>query len=120
MTPSIIVSSPHLELHDHTREEISKIAEKLFRHNVKIVRLKIVVDRVAQETRKAYSVRISIEMRGPDVSVAGEHEHLLPAAHHAVDLAERKLTERMRSKDERRHHPHAVDLAADIPKTSHA
>lgn len=118
MAPSIIVSSPHLELHDHSRDEISKIAEKLFRHNAKIVRLKIVVDRVSQEARKVFTVRISIEMRGPDISVIGEHEHLLPATHHAVDVAERQLTERMRSKDENRHHPHGVDLAADIPKVS--
>jgi putative sigma-54 modulation protein len=57
-----------------------------------------------------------VELRGPDLAASSTTDNLYKSIHEVVDKLERMLSERARKREDKRNHPHAVEIPANIPK----
>ena len=119
MKHDITITTLNFEIHEPFRKELTELIEKLFRHREKIIRVKVTIEGNYQTHMPiSYCVRLEVSPVGPDIFAAGRDEHLLPALRGALDIAERRLTERTRLREEERRHPHAAEIGDDLPKTA--
>lgn len=117
MKPEITITTLNFEIHEPFRKELTELVEKLFRHREKIIRVKATIEGNYQtNTTIYYCVRLDVTPVGPDIFASARDEHLLPALHAALDIAERRLTERTRIREEMRRHPHAPEIGENLPK----
>lgn len=117
LSSKLILQGVHLELTAAMQNIIREKFSVLLRHNEWIVRIHV---RLTQDQTRGrshvYSATGQIEIRGPDIvaTVKGED------AYNVIDALVEKLDEQLRERHERRkdkrNHPHAVDLDANLPK----
>ena len=113
----ILMKGIHVELTGALRSLIQAKFGALIRHNPYIVRIEVHLEKSQKRgTEAIFRATGRIELRGPDIAaneagtdaygvleaLAGKLDHLLERRH-----GRRK---------EKRHHPHRVELAANIPK----
>src|SRR6187402_1341207 len=77
VSAKLILRGIHLELNDATKASIETKAERLFRHEPRIVRLRIDVERAHGGRTWLYTAKGHIEISGPDLmaSVTTEDPH---------------------------------------------
>jgi len=118
MKHDITITTLNFEIHEPFREELTAMIAKLFRHREKIARVRTTIEgNYSSHTAISYCVRIDVSTAGPEIFASARGEHLLPALRGALEIAERRLTERTRLHEEERRHPHAAEIGHDVPKT---
>ncbi|MGA3008329.1 MAG: ribosome-associated translation inhibitor RaiA [Opitutaceae bacterium] len=116
-TNDIIVSGIHLELTPSLKTFVNEKAERLFRHEERIVRVRIELEcdpKQAVGTR--FSAKGHIEIHGPDMNARVTSHDMHKAVDLLVDKLNRMLRRRARLFKVKRKHPHATELITMLPK----
>ena len=113
----LIVSGIHLELTPSLKTFVQEKAERLFRHEERIVRVRIELEcDPKQAVANRFAAKGHIQIHGPDMNARVEASEMHKAIALLIDKLDRMLGRRARLFKEKRNHPHAVELAALIPK----
>jgi ribosomal subunit interface protein len=118
MNAKILIAGHHFTMSDATHADIEGMAEKLLRHHAHIVRVRVEAEFSALRSgEQVYTVKGIVELRGPDLAASATTDNLYKSAHAVVDKLERMLNERMHRIEDKRHHPHGVEIPSVLPKT---
>ena len=113
----LIVSGIHLELTQSLKTFVREKTERLFRHEEKIVRLRVELECDPKETvGTRFKAKGHVVIHGPDMNATVEADECHKAISLLVDKLDRMLGRRAQMHRVKRHHPHAVDLDAALPK----
>ncbi len=107
----LIVSGIHLELTPSLKTFVREKSEKLFRHEERIVRLRVELEcdsKEAIETR--FKVKGHINIHGPDLNATVQSDECHKAISLLVDKLDRMLMERHHMNKTKRNHPHPVEF----------
>jgi putative sigma-54 modulation protein len=115
----IIVSGIHLELTPSLKTFVQEKSERLFRHEERIVRLRVELECDAQTTPRRFIAKGHIQIYGPELNAAVTADECHKAVALLVDKLDRMLRRRSRLHKVRRHQLHAIELShALLPKTA--
>ncbi|MEO7798370.1 MAG: ribosome-associated translation inhibitor RaiA [Opitutaceae bacterium] len=113
----IIVSGIHLELTPSLKTFVREKAERLFRHEERILRLRVELECDSTETVGArFKAKGHIVIQGPDMNAMVEADECHKAVALLVDKLDRMLGRRHQLQRVKRNHPHAVEFDAELPK----
>ncbi|HKB89419.1 MAG TPA: HPF/RaiA family ribosome-associated protein [Opitutaceae bacterium] len=113
----LIVSGIHLELTPSLKTFVREKADRLFRHEERIIRIRVELEYDAkQAVGTRFIAKGHIEINGPDmnVSVASEEAHKSVCL--VIDKLDRMLRRRSRYFKVQRKHLHAIELDTILPK----
>jgi len=113
----VIVSGIHLELTPSLKTFVHEKAERLFRHEERIVRIRVELecDRTALSGIQ-FKAKGHIEIQGPDMNALVQADECHKAIAMLVDKLDRMLQRRHQLHRVKRNHPRAVDIDATLPK----
>lgn len=113
----LIVSGIHLDLTPSLKTFVQEKAERLFRHEERIVRIRVelVCDR-RLATGVQFEAKGHIHIYGPDMNATVKADECHKAVTMLIDKLDRMLQRRHQLKRVKRNHPHAVELESEIPK----
>ena len=113
----LIVSGIHLELTPSLKTFVREKAERLFRHEERIVRMRVELecDR-SPAVGVQFTAKGHIQIQGPDMNASVQADECHKAVSMLVDKLDRMLQRRHQLHRVKRNHPHAVELGAEIPK----
>jgi len=113
----LIVSGIHLELTPSLKTFVREKAERLFRHEERIVRMRVELecDRNGAVGMQ-FKAKGHIQIQGPDMNASVQADECHKAISMLVDKLDRMLQRRHQLHRVKRNHPHAVEIDADIPK----
>ncbi len=113
----LIVSGIHLELTPSLKSFVREKAERLFRHEEKIVRLRVELECDSKETVSTrFKAKGHVVIHGPDMNATVESDECHKAVALLVDKLDRMLGRRSQMLRVKRNPPHAVDLDVALPK----
>ena len=113
----VIVSGIHLELTPSLKTFVHEKAERLFRHQERIVRLRVELECDRQESVGArFKAKGHLVVQGPEMNAAVEADECHKAVALLVDKLDRMLARRHQLHRVKRNHPHAVELTDALPK----
>jgi putative sigma-54 modulation protein len=113
----LIVSGIHLELTPSLKSFVREKAERLFRHEEKIVRLRVELECDSKETVSTrFKAKGHVVIHGPDMNATVESDECHKAIALLVDKLDRMLGRRSQMLRVKRNHPQAVDLDVALPK----
>src|SRR5471032_2400494 len=113
----LIVSGIHLELTPSLKFFVREKADRLFRHEEHIVRLRIELEcDPKEEVATRFKAKGHIMIRGPDMDATVEADECHKAVALLIDKLDRMLSRRAQLVRSRRHDLHAVDLDVELPK----
>ena len=117
----IIVSGIHLDLTPSLKTFVRDKAERLFRHDERIdrVRVELHCDR-NPAVGIQFTAKGHIQIHGPDLNASVQAEECHKAVSMLIDKLDRMLQRRHQLHRVKRNHPHAVEIDAEIPKASAA
>jgi putative sigma-54 modulation protein len=107
----LIVRGIHLELTEAMKISINTKAERLFRHEPRILRIRIDVDRDHRGSVRLFTAKGHIEIAGPDLQASVKSEDAYKAVDLLIDKLDRMLRRRVtalqsgRATDDIRNHP---------------
>jgi|GEM_PF-133629 len=113
----LIVSGIHLELTPSLKAFVREKAERLFRHEERIVRIRVELEcdpKEAVGTR--FKAKGHIAIHGPDMNASVESDECHKAVSMVIDKLDRMLARRHQLQRVKRNHPHSVDLTDALPK----
>jgi len=115
----VIVSGIHLELTPSLKTFVREKAERLFRHQERIVRIRVELecDRNAAVGMQ-FKAKGHIQIHGPDMNATVQTDECHKAISMLVDKLDRMLQRRHQLLRVKRNHLHAVELSASIPKVT--
>lgn len=113
----VIVSGIHLELTPSLKTYVHEKAERLFRHEERIVRIRVELecDRSAAVGMQ-FKAKGHIQIHGPDMNAVVQGDDCHKAISMLIDKLDRMLQRRHQLHRVKRNHPHPVELDADLPK----
>lgn len=113
----IIVSGIHLELTPSLKTFVREKAERLFRHEERIVRFRVELecDR-SPASGVQFKAKGHIQIHGPDMNATVQAEECHKAISLLIDKLDRMLQRRHQLHRVKRHQLRPVDLEAEIPK----
>lgn len=116
-THEVIVSGIHLELTPSLKTFVREKAERLFRHEERMVRVRVELecDRSPQ-VGMLFKAKGHIQIQGPDMNASVQADDCHKAISMLVDKLDRMLTRRHQLHRVKRNHPHPVEIDAEIPK----
>ena len=114
----LIVSGIHLDLTPSLKTFVREKAERLFRHQERIVRIRVELecDR-RQEVGTLFKAKGHVVIQGPEMNAIVQADECHKAVSLLVDKLDRMLARRNQLHRVKRNHPHAVELTAALPKT---
>ncbi|MEI6466246.1 MAG: ribosome-associated translation inhibitor RaiA [Verrucomicrobiota bacterium] len=113
----LIVSGIHLDLTPSLKTYVQEKAERLFRHEERIVRLRVELECDRSNTSGVqFTAKGHIQIHGPDMNASVQADECHKAVSMLVDKLDRMLQRRHQLNRVKRNHPHAVDLNVEIPK----
>jgi len=113
----LIVSGIHLDLTPSLKTFVREKAERLFRHEERIVRIRVELECDRTQTVGAkFTAKGHIQIHGPDMNASVQADECHKAVSMLVDKLDRMLQRRHQLHRVKRNHPHAVDLDVEIPK----
>ncbi len=113
----LIVSGIHLELTPSLKTFVREKAERLFRHEEKIVRLRVELECDPKETvATRFKAKGHVVIHGPDMNAMVEADECHKAVSLLIDKLDRMLSRRSKMDRVKRHDLHAVDLDVALPK----
>ena len=115
--PELIVSGIHLELTPSLKTFVREKAERLFRHEERIIRMRVELECDPKQTvSNRFSVKGHIHIFGPDLNASVSADECHKAVALLIDKLDRMLGRRSRMKKSKRNHPHAVEMPIGLPK----
>jgi putative sigma-54 modulation protein len=112
----IIVSGIHLELTPSLKTFVREKAERLFRHEERIVRMRVELE---CDRNPAVGVQFTakghIQIQGPDMNASVQADECHKAISMLVDKLDRMLQRRHQLHRVKRHQPRAAELQSEIP-----
>lgn len=113
----VIVSGIHLELTPSLKEFVREKAERLFRHQERIVRVRVELecDRSAAVGMQ-FKAKGHIEIHGPDMNAIVQTDDCHKAISMLIDKLDRMLQRRHQLHRVKRNRLHPVELEATLPK----
>src|SRR5476651_1422847 len=106
----LIVSGIHLELTPALKSFVQEKADRLFRHEESIVRVRIELEcDPRQDVTHRFTAKGHVAIHGPDLNATVEAEECHKAAALLVDKLDQMLRRRAKMFKSRRHHLHAVE-----------
>ena len=114
----LIVSGIHLELTPSLKTFVREKADRLFRHQERIVRIRVELECDSKEEVGArFKAKGHIVLLGPDINASVEADECHKAVALLVDKLDRGLEKRHQLHKVKRNHPHAVEFnGVDLPK----
>jgi putative sigma-54 modulation protein len=113
----LIVSGIHLELTPSLKTFVSEKAERLFRHEERIVRIRVELEcDPKQAVDNRFAAKGHVHIYGPDLNAIVTADECHKAVSLLVDKLDRMLRRRSRMHKVKRNHPHAVELETELPK----
>jgi putative sigma-54 modulation protein len=114
----IIVSGIHLELTAGLKFHVREKMERLFRHEERIVRIKVELECDRKHDREhKFIVKGHIVIHGPDINGVVESDDCYKAIDLLVDKLDQGLRRRHGVAKDKRNHPHAIEFPnVDLPK----
>lgn len=115
--PRIIVRGVHLELTAALKAIAADKVTRLLRHEEQIIRVRL--DLEHDQTRapdEAFVAKGHLEIRGPDLLASVASDDLYKSLDALVDKLDRMLRKRACAAKTKRHHPHGVEIPAELPK----
>lgn len=107
----LIVSGIHLELTPSLKTYVREKSEKLFRHDERIVRLRVELECDSkEEVATRFKAKGHIAIHGPDINAMVQAEECHKAVSLLVDKLDRILKERHHMDKTKRNHPHPVEF----------
>ena len=93
-TPKLIVSGIHLWLTDAMKRALHTKAARLFRHEPRILRLRIDVERDRHGRLRVFTAKGRVEIAGPDLSAAVTADNAYVAINRLIARLDRMLRKR--------------------------
>src|ERR1051325_379684 len=114
----LIVSGIHLELTPSLKIFVKEKADRLFRHQERIVRIRVELQCDANADVDArFKAKDHIALYGPDMNASVESDECHKAVSLLVDKLDRMLEKRHQIHKVKRNHPHPVELTGvELPK----
>ena len=114
----LIVSGIHLDLTPSLKTYVQEKAERLFRHEDRIVRIRVELEVDSNENVSSrFKAKGHIEINGPDMNATVSSDECHKAVSLLTDKLDRMLRRRSRLKKEKRNHPHSIEFAdVALPK----
>ena len=101
---SVAVTGVHLDLTESLKSYVADKADRLFRHNPRILRVAFeLVHGRARDHAAEYAAQARIEVAGPDIVVRVESDDLYKSIDLLIDKLDRSLRRRHRLEKVRRH-----------------
>jgi len=120
-SPELIVSGIHLELTPSLKYFVREKADRLFRHEERIVRIRVELEYDPKEdVGTRFKAKGHITIRGPDMDAAVEADECHKAISLLVDKLNRMLRRRARYFKVRRKYTHPVEFGAVLPEAMEA
>ena len=111
----LIVSGIHLELTPSLKTFVQEKTERLFRHEERIVRIRVELECDPKETVSArFKAKGHIAIHGPDMNAAVGSDECHKAVALLVDKLDRMLRRRSRLMKVKRHPNHVQEQDAEI------
>ena len=115
--PELIVSGIHLDLTPSLKVFVQEKVDRLFRHEERILRLRVELECDPKERFGArFKAKGHVTIDGPALNASVESEECHKAVALLVDKLDRMLSRRAQIYKAKRHHPHAIELGAALPK----
>lgn len=115
----VIVSGIHLELTPSLKTFVQEKADRLFRHDERIVRLRVELECDPQQAvGNRFAAKGHLVVHGPDMNACVEADECHKAVALLVDKLDRMLTRRHQLLRKSRGHERAGDLAPEITGTA--
>ncbi|HEU5077574.1 MAG TPA: ribosome-associated translation inhibitor RaiA [Opitutaceae bacterium] len=115
----LIVSGIHLELTPSLKNFVQEKADRLFRHEERIDRIRIELEcDPKQDVGNRFVVKGHISIHGPDMNASVSSDDCHKAVCLLVDKLDRMLRRRARWQKVKRKHTHSVEIQAELPKAS--
>jgi len=112
----LIVSGIHLELTPSLKVFVQEKVKRLFRHEERIVRVRVELECDPKETVGArFKAKGHIAIHGPDMNATVEADECHKAVALLVDKLDRMLRRRSRLFKVKRQHTGRIDLEAELP-----
>ncbi len=113
----LIVSGIHLDLTPSLKVFVQEKTERLFRHEERILRLRVELECDAKEKFGArFKAKGHVVIQGPEICASVESDECHKAVSLLADKLDRMLSRRAQLYRVKRHHPHAIELGAALPK----
>ncbi len=114
----VIVTGIHLELTPSLKHYVQEKAERLFRHQAHIVRIRVELecDR-KHDVAHQFVAKAQVEIRGPNINCSAESEEMHKSIDLLMDKVDHVLHKRHGQHKDKRNHPHAVEFdGVELPK----
>lgn len=93
----IIISGVHLELTDALKSIIHEKAEKLFRHDANIIRLRVDLEHANEkDPQESFIAKGHVEVHGPDIIASAASDDLYKSIDLLIQKLDRQITERVK------------------------
>jgi putative sigma-54 modulation protein len=97
MDRDIIISGVHLDLTDALKQAVLEKAEKLFRHEGRIVRIRFELEHAkSKDPAEAFIAKGHIEIQGPDIIASAISDDLYKSIDLLIQKLDRQLNEHFR------------------------
>ncbi len=117
----LIISGRHLELTESLKDFVREKTDKLFRHENRIVRIRIELDHEQIQTKEhLFTAKGIIEINGPDMVVSETSGDMYKSIDLLVIKLDRMIRRRARLAKVKRNNPHSVEIPAFLPKVASA
>ena len=114
----VIVSGIHLELTPALKTYVREKLERLFRHQERIVRIKVELECDRQHDREhKFIAKGHIVIYGPDINATIDADECYKAVDLLIDKLDQGLRKRHGLHKDKRNHPHAIEFSdVELPK----
>ena len=113
----LIVSGIHLELTPSLKRFVQEKADRLFRHEERIVRIRVELEcDPKQSVSNRFAAKGHISIHGPEMNAVVSSDECHKAVSLLIDKLDRMLSRRSKMFKNKRKHPHAVELGVELPK----
>lgn len=115
----LIISGRHLALTDSLKTFVREKTDKLFRHEERIVRIRVELEVEKVQTKEnLFVAKGIIEINGPDMVASESSDEMHKSIDLLVNKLDRMIRRRSRLKKVKRNHPHSVEIPAELPKVA--
>jgi putative sigma-54 modulation protein len=115
-THELIVSGIHLELTESLKLFVQEKAERLFRHQDRIVRIRVELEcDPKQAVANRFTAKGHIQINGPDLNASVSSDECHKATAMLIDKLDRMLERRARMFKAKRHQGRAIEMETELP-----
>ncbi len=113
----LIISGRHLELTEALKNFVKDKTDKLFRHEERIVRIRVELEAEKLQTKETlFRAKGIIEINGPDMVASEASDDMYKSIDLLVNKLDRMIRRRARLKKFKRNRLHTVEIPSSLPK----